>query len=391
MFVISGGSFGGGDGTSGNPYLVEDAADLNAVRNSLAAHYKQTADISLSGYPNFEPIGNYISVNNPFTGGYDFNWHRITDLTISNQVGWIGLFGSVDGAVMENGVVDGASIQKVASETAAAAVLIGQCANATIEKMSISGSVTNNFTDVYDAAAIMVGYAYNNVFRDCRVTGTSSSGSVAAGFAGIMVPGNIFENCFAAVSVQGNAPSKGGFAGLEHAGPNTFTAVYYDSDVSGQSDTGKGTPKTTAEMKQQATFQGWNFCTVWEINEGISYPIHRINSPFSPPAIKTTVIRSARPTVILNFPRLSACSGGPGLHFRIEVFADVAMTVLISDLNSQAHEFEYRPHDGASWTSVLSSGLPATQYANRDTQIRAQMTVGPRQRVYLRASVGEAA
>ncbi|MGB4482514.1 MAG: S-layer homology domain-containing protein, partial [bacterium] len=33
-----------------------------------------------------------------------------------------------------------------------------------------------------------------------------------------------------------------------------------------------GTPKTSAEMKQQATFTDWDFATIWKIKEGSTYP-----------------------------------------------------------------------------------------------------------------------
>lgn len=38
---------------------------------------------------------------------------------------------------------------------------------------------------------------------------------------------------------------------------------YYDSQVSGLSDTGKGEPRTTAEMKTQSTFENWDFGGIW--------------------------------------------------------------------------------------------------------------------------------
>lgn len=47
---------------------------------------------------------------------------------------------------------------------------------------------------------------------------------------------------------------------------------YYDSSISGQTDTGKGEPRTTEEMKQQATFENWDFDTIWDIEEGVTYP-----------------------------------------------------------------------------------------------------------------------
>jgi hypothetical protein len=56
----------------------------------------------------------------------------------------------------------------------------------------------------------------------------------------------------------------------------------------GQSDTGKGAPKTTEQMMQKNTYkylrndpqQGlveirWDFDTVWDIDEGHSYPFLR--------------------------------------------------------------------------------------------------------------------
>lgn len=53
---------------------------------------------------------------------------------------------------------------------------------------------------------------------------------------------------------------------------------FYDSEVSGMSDTGNGEPKTTEELKQQSTFTGWDFETVWNINEGSTYPYLRENT-----------------------------------------------------------------------------------------------------------------
>ena len=50
------------------------------------------------------------------------------------------------------------------------------------------------------------------------------------------------------------------------SGTVTVNNVYYDSQTSGQSDdTGKGTPKTTKQMKQEVTFTGWDFDNDWDI------------------------------------------------------------------------------------------------------------------------------
>ena len=61
------------------------------------------------------------------------------------------------------------------------------------------------------------------------------------------------------------------------------TSRYYDINTSGCSDTGKGEPKTTAEMTHQATFVGWDFSSIWKIEEGKSYPCFMWQASPCPP------------------------------------------------------------------------------------------------------------
>jgi hypothetical protein len=73
--------------------------------------------------------------------------------------------------------------------------------------------------------------------------------------------------------------NSGGFAGLLADVATISVNSYYNSETSNQSDTTKGTPKTTAELKNISTFTGWNFSTIWKIDSnGImnnGYPFHR--------------------------------------------------------------------------------------------------------------------
>lgn len=89
---MANGLFGGGDGTKGNPYLIEDAEDLNAIRNIEANHYfKQVSDIDLSSY-NWVSLGSNQS--EVFYSSYDGNNFIIDNLAMSgngHEVG--GLFG----------------------------------------------------------------------------------------------------------------------------------------------------------------------------------------------------------------------------------------------------------------------------------------------------------
>lgn len=99
---MANGNFGGGDGTELNPYLVEDAEDLWAVRDNLSAHYKQIADIDLNVYSTGE---GWIPIGQPtveFTGVYDGDGYEIRNLWSDSLAGHGGLFGKADGAKFKN-------------------------------------------------------------------------------------------------------------------------------------------------------------------------------------------------------------------------------------------------------------------------------------------------
>ena len=61
---------------------VWTAADLDNVRNNLSGNYVQMADIDMSSYVNWIPIGIYSSI---FTGLYDGQDYTITNLNISGS------------------------------------------------------------------------------------------------------------------------------------------------------------------------------------------------------------------------------------------------------------------------------------------------------------------
>jgi hypothetical protein len=86
--------FTGGNGTSVNPYVVANLADLNAVRLYPDAHFLQTANISLLSI-DWQPIGNKMD---PFTGVYNGDGYTISNLTINEpNINYGGLFGYTGG------------------------------------------------------------------------------------------------------------------------------------------------------------------------------------------------------------------------------------------------------------------------------------------------------
>ena len=95
--------FEGGKGTQDDPYLIASPKQLDGMRHNLNRHFKQIADIDLSGYSSGEgwrPIGDE---KNPFTGTFDGNSHNISNLTIDRpNMHYVGLFGMTEKSTIKN-------------------------------------------------------------------------------------------------------------------------------------------------------------------------------------------------------------------------------------------------------------------------------------------------
>ncbi|AKB33386.1 N-acetylmuramoyl-L-alanine amidase [Methanosarcina siciliae HI350] len=104
------GVFAGGNGTTESPYQIATAEQLDQVRNYLDKDFVLTADIDLSGYENWEPIGTFQPLSDDpedeetpdpelaFTGTFNGNGYTISNLTIDQPEGMsVGLFGCVAG------------------------------------------------------------------------------------------------------------------------------------------------------------------------------------------------------------------------------------------------------------------------------------------------------
>lgn len=76
------------------------------------------------------------------------------------------------------------------------------------------------------------------------------------------------EKCYSSGQVPTSGTSYNGFGGLG-------TNCYWDTVTSNTAQSQAGTGKVTAEMLQQSTFTGWDFSTIWQIDQGVSYPYLR--------------------------------------------------------------------------------------------------------------------
>ncbi|MDD3815990.1 MAG: GLUG motif-containing protein [Desulfocapsaceae bacterium] len=138
----------------------------------------------------------------------------------------------------------------------------------------ISRSYATGSATGYDTIGGFVGKNDGGIIHDSYATGnaTGTSGYVG-GFVGANDFGAQISNSYSVGYVTGSG-DVGGFAG--YIWDTIISNSFYDLETSGQSDTGKGEPKTTLQMKDITTFTnaGWDFVSTWGIDasENNGYP-----------------------------------------------------------------------------------------------------------------------
>ena len=216
-------------------------------------------------YPNWNPIGDF---SNFYTATFRGNGHTISHLTISSATNnsLLGLFGRTFGGatITRVGLVD------VAITTSGDRVFVGALVgyyDGTIRASYATGTVT----------VAQTGTGGNNLSGG--LVGFSTAGTITASWAGVTVSvsgnnsrvgglvgelqGSTLSTSYATgrVTATGSTPSIGGLVGASTAS-STVTNSYYDRETSGQSDTGKGEPKTTTELQTPTSYTGiyanWN-------------------------------------------------------------------------------------------------------------------------------------
>jgi hypothetical protein len=242
--------FAGGTGTSENPWQIATAAQLNEVRYFLGStnsdkHFIliDNIDLGVSPYNEGEgwvPIGDYAS---PFTGNFDGNGKTITGLyiNISGKYDY-GLFGNVVGGHIQN---------------------VG---------------LTNVNINAYQFSGGLAGYYDGTIANAGSISGQGNVGGLVGQLSSAMGYSSNVENAWAAVNVTGIS-NLGGLVGSTYLA--TITNSYYNIEVAGQTDTGKGEPRSTAEMtfpyNAETTYVGWDFVNIWDIQDGVNsgYPFIR--------------------------------------------------------------------------------------------------------------------
>lgn len=158
--------------------------------------------------------------------------------------------------------------------------LYGNLEQGTISQVSFRGSVAGT-----SEIGGIAGYRLNLTPADCYVTGSVSGTAEVGGIVGHS-DSNTLTRCLMLGAVSGST-EVGALVGFTFINPNTFSYNYWNSDTVGVANgvgyfTGTGLPvassanavepRTTAQLRQSATFTTWTFPGIWSIVENVSYP-----------------------------------------------------------------------------------------------------------------------
>ena len=252
-----------GSGTASDPYIIHTVEDLQNIELNLSAYYELGNDIDASATTGWNGGVGFIPITN-FTGSLDGKGYTVDGLYENTTAINANVFTNIlSGAIVKDIYFTGLDIHANSYYGAYAAGLCFEN-HGTILRCSVEGSAEAN-----QAAA---GFCHNNHgdISNCYSLVSSTGPSYADGFC--RLNSGTITNCYAAATIS--CPDSNGFCRATAIG-GVITSCYWDTQVSGiPSSGGGGTGKTTAEMKQQATFVGWDFTTtpIWQINEGVSYP-----------------------------------------------------------------------------------------------------------------------
>lgn len=274
--------FAGGFGTDANPYTITNWTQLQNINyntnvltngyffalsnnlHSATTGYTTLASASANSGAGWNPIGNDA---HSFRGRFDGQGYTIDALTI-NRLGtdYVGLFGRTHtSSEIKNLGVTNVAIAGGSSVGG----LVGYSYGATVANSYVSGNISG-----ISFVGGLTGRSYQGSITNAYATSSvAGTGDKIGGLVGSNWQTDI-TNTYATGSVSGTGSDVGGLVGFSHEG--SITASFWNTQTSGQATSAGGTGKTTAQMKDSATFSGWDILLDNTLNP--NYPTLRMAS-----------------------------------------------------------------------------------------------------------------
>ena len=295
--------------------FISTAAQLDNVRNNLSGYYKLVTNIDLTDYLSIDSPGNpdgfgwqpIGDIQRHFAGTFDGNGYTITGLTIDRtSYYYVGLFAYISNATIKNlgveispnglfgGYFTGGLIGYAYNSTITGCYSKGDVAGVGSWVGGLIGFITTSELINSYAVGNVLGFSSlavvgglvggcNAVIENCYAAGTVNSFYAAGGLVGALNMGSM-NNCVSlSQSVKGNA-FVGRVAGvlgmsgtLINNGARSDMEVIMDNEfktVINNSGNIDGESFIATALQQKSTYEdmGWDFTTVWTIDEGNGYP-----------------------------------------------------------------------------------------------------------------------
>lgn len=225
-----------------------------------------------------------------FAGKFDGKKHTIKGLWISlSSISNVGLFANIQGSsdnkrasvsnlfvnISKKGITGGSSVGGIC----------GSLSYGNIENCMVTGDISG-----YQYVGGIVGRNNDNYYSSSIISQCASSGNITAtkgyvgGILGYYYGSCSIKNCYSIANVKTEGSYSSSVYGIGYSAENCYfagtisdtgdvypigvynTNSYYDSEKTKIS--GKQGALTTKQMKQQASFQGWDFDNIWTIQEG---------------------------------------------------------------------------------------------------------------------------
>ena len=371
--------YAGGDGSSGVPFQISNAAELIRLSTTTAdwtsKHFVQTADIDLNDCE-WTPIGTAAT---KFTGSYNGAGLTIQGFKIDTiyadiyNANNIGLFGVVSGGTIKNLVLDGA----INSNGGLVGGLVGKAENASTVIQNVKVLVDITYPGGNYAGGIVGNFEAGTIRYSAFLGSFSASEEYGAigSFTGYVVSGNT-QHSYGRAVMSGTSAVKAGMNGYSSVrvsssytvtpGANFGITGFNSSGIVSNSfwDTTVGptiarpdgtavagaTGKTTTQLGDIATYSaaGWNIVSGWEafstsgtpkiwgicsgVNDGYPFLLWEYSTDPCLSAASAPSITSIAP----------ASSSGT---------LSVAFTAPTSDGGAVISNYKYSLDDGATWVT----------------------------------------
>lgn len=270
-----------GAGTELDPFRITSEADLRMIADFPDACWRIENDISLTS--TWSPVSK-------FRGVLDGNGYKVDGLIIrDSENSWPNeaAFINENTGTIRNFHLEG-EIYYDSCHLGGAMFVMSN--SGTIENCSVKGTMNLTLKNTHSQNNSQVGgfVSFNEstgVISDCYAR-IYINGVVSGGRDSYLYPTSCFVNENSGSVKNCYSASYGRYANDEYWGfknrtedSGTYQSCYYDKDLTGIYETSDEErydvyPKTTAAMKMQFNYSGWDFGSVWAIDESVNdgYP-----------------------------------------------------------------------------------------------------------------------